>query len=367
MPKIIGLSATPARGDGRGLGNIFDRIIPAPQTADLIPLNHLVGTRVFAPHDPDLKGVQTKAGDYVESQLAERMDKAELVGDIVEHWLRLAGRQPTIAFCCNVAHSKHTCDQFRLAGVLAEHIDASTPAKERKAILEKLAKGEIEVVCNCGILTEGFDAPNVGCIIMARPTKSAVLFRQMIGRGLRTAPGKTHCLVLDHSGAVFRHGFAEDRVEWTLHEDRRAENPTHSARSARHETSLCTCPECSAVRMQGQPCTACGWRPQPKAKPVDVIDGALGLVNRDRTVQPENWTSADRQHFWAELIWIAREKGWSAKAPLAMYRERFRTWPDSRTPPQPATPSLATRRWVKSRTIAYARGRAAAQQRSAQA
>jgi DNA repair protein RadD len=357
MPKIIGLSATPARGDGRGLGGIFDRIIDSPQNADLIALGYLVPTKVFAPHDPDLKGVQTKAGDYVESQLAERMDKAELVGDIVEHWQRHAARQATIAFCCNVPHSKHTCDRFRLAGVLAEHIDASTPPEERKRILADLAAGKVEVVCNCGILTEGFDAPNVGCIIMARPTKSVVLFRQMIGRGLRTAPGKTHCLVLDHSGAVFRHGFAEDRVEWALHEDRRAENATQSARSARHETSLCTCPECSAVRMQGQPCTACGWRPQPKAQAVDVANGDLRQVDRARRSLPNEWTPETREQFHRQLIYIANERGYQQGWASHKYKEKFGSWPAKKYIP-PLEPDPAVRSWVKSRQIAYARSHA---------
>jgi len=355
--RIIGLSATPARGDGRGLGNIFQRIIDAPQTADLIALGYLVGTRVYAPHNPDLKGVQTVAGDYNEGQIAERMDKAAITGDILEHWLRHANRQPTIAFCCNVAHSKHTCDQFRLAGVLAEHIDASTPADERKAILARLAKGEIEVVCNCGILTEGFDAPNVGCIIMARPTKSTVLFRQMIGRGLRPAPGKEYCLVLDHSGAVFRHGFAEDRVEWTLHEDRRAEVPAQAGRSSHKSPSLCACPECSAVRMEGQPCTACGWRPQPRARPVEVANGELIQIDRARRTLPSEWTPENKQQFYQQLLFLANEKGYQQGWASHKFREKFGAWPVKKFLP-PLPPDQAVRSWVKSRQIAYARSQA---------
>jgi hypothetical protein len=242
---------------------------------------------------------------------------------------------------------------------MAEHIDAGTPADERRATLASLARGQIEIVTNCGILTEGFDAPNVGCIIMARPTKSIVLYRQMIGRGLRAAPGKDYCLVLDHCGAVFGHGFVEDRVDWTLHADRRADVPAQYARSVHRARALTTCNECHAVRMEGQPCSACGWRPQRKSEDIQVADGMLGLVDRDRKVKPQDWTSADKSQFWAELIWIVDEKGWKPGAALALYRERFGTWPDSRVPPTRATPSIATRRWVKSRTIAYARGRAA--------
>jgi DNA repair protein RadD len=285
------------------------------------------------------------------------MDKAEITGDIVEHWLRLADRRPTIAFCCNVGHSKHVCDQLRLSGILAEHLNANTPADERKAILAGLAKGEVEVVTNCGILTEGFDAPNVGCVIMARPTKSTVLFRQMMGRGLRAAPGKDHCLVLDHSGAVFRHGFAEDRVAWTLHEDRRADVPAQAARAASRALTLCACPECSAVRLEGQPCSACGWRPQPKPQAVEVATGELIQINRSRRTNPSQWTPEKRDQFHRELLGIAAERGYKPGWASHKFKERFGDWPANRFAP-PAPPSDTTRAWVRSRQIAYAKAMA---------
>ena len=104
-------------------------------------------------------------------------------------------------------------------GVRAEHIDGATPKPERDAALARLASGEIELITNCMVLTEGWDMPEVGCCILARPTKKMGLYRQMIGRVLRPAEGKPDAIILDHSGAVFRHGFAEDPVEWTLDPD----------------------------------------------------------------------------------------------------------------------------------------------------
>ena len=140
------------------------------------------------------------------------MNKDKLVGDIVTHWFNYGERRKTVAFACGVGHSIHIRDEFRRSDVRAEHIDGHTPLDERAAILAKLAVGDTDVVTNCMVLTEGWDMPDIGCCILARPTKSMGLFRQMVGRVLRPAPGKIDAIVLDHSGAVFRHGLPEDRV-----------------------------------------------------------------------------------------------------------------------------------------------------------
>jgi DNA repair protein RadD len=115
--QIIGMTATPCRRDGRGLGGIFERLIECPQVSELIKLGYLVRTKVYAPSTPDLKGVHTRQGDYVESELAKIMDKAELVGDIVSHWHRLAERRKTVVFATSVTHSIHLCDEFAKSGV----------------------------------------------------------------------------------------------------------------------------------------------------------------------------------------------------------------------------------------------------------
>jgi DNA repair protein RadD len=227
---LLGLTATPCRGDGRGLGGIFETIIETPQVAELIEKGFLVRTRVYAPVIPDLKGVRVQAGHYNERQLAERMDRPQLIGDIVAHWLKYSERRRTVAFTVNVGHSIHLRDEFSKSGVRAEHIDATTPKAERDATLARLASGDIELVTNCMVLTEGWDMPEVGACILARPTRKMGLYRQMIGRVLRPAPGKPDAIILDHAGAVFRHGFAEDHVEWVLDPDRPAKSPTHEAR-----------------------------------------------------------------------------------------------------------------------------------------
>jgi superfamily II DNA or RNA helicase len=203
--RRYGFTATPCRGDGKGLGDLFDELIVGPQVAELQKDRHLVPVKYFAPTKVDLKGVRVQQGDYAIGELAERMNRAHLIGDIVTQWHRLAERRRTIAFAVDVAHSVSIRDEFLKAGVRAEHLDGATPKNERDAILARLASGETELVVNCMVLTEGFDCPPVGCIQLARPTKQMGLYRQMAGRGLRPADNKSNLILIDHGGAVHRH------------------------------------------------------------------------------------------------------------------------------------------------------------------
>src|SRR5262249_21555994 len=161
-------------------------------------------------------------------------------------------------------------------------LDGTTPTDARDAILARLESGETEVVTNCMVLTEGFDCPDIGCIVLARPTKKMGLFRQMIGRGLRPADGKSDCVILDHSGAVFRHGLPEDHVQWTLDPNQRAEAPAHQARLDHKVPSLLECSQCGALRLGGKPCPHCGFLPQRPPRSVFIADGELGLVQGGR-------------------------------------------------------------------------------------
>ena len=264
---LLGSTATPCRSDGRGLGNFFDTIVEGPQVAELIEQKHLVPTVYYAPVEPDLKGVETRQGDYAINQLADRMNRDDLVGDVVSTWHRYGERQKTLVFAVDVAHSVHVKDEFVRSGVRAEHVDGSTPKEERDAILARLASGETELVSNCMVLTEGFDLPAIGCIVLARPTKQLGLFRQMAGRGLRPAEGKSNLILIDHSGAVYRHGLLEDPIKWTLDTDKRAENPTHQSRSTSVFSKLLECRQCGALRKGGEACGHCGFCRSADPKP----------------------------------------------------------------------------------------------------
>jgi DNA repair protein RadD len=353
--KILGLTATPCRGDGRGLGGIFTKIVEAPQVAQLIERVCLVKTRVYAPIDPNLRGVDTQNGDYVTSQLSERVNTDQLVGDIVTQWHKHGERRKTVAFAVDVAHSMHIRDEFVRAGVRAEHIDGKTPKAERDGILGRLRSGELELVTNCMVLTEGRDMPDVSCCILARPTKKMGLYRQMLGRVLRAAEGKADAIVLDHSGAVFRHGLPEDPVDWTLDQDRKAVSKVHENRKA-GDAKLIECTECSALRLGGQPCPACGFLPKRPSRGVDYIDGDLALVGGKPGHSIEQ-----RRSFYGQLRSYALERGHKSGWAAHKFKEKFGTFPPwDWNQLQHIAPEPATRSWIRSRTIAFAKSRGVA-------
>jgi DNA repair protein RadD len=354
---LLGLTATPCRSDGRGLGGIFDVIVECPQVAELIEQKYLVKTRVYAPVDPDLKGVETRVGDYVESQLAERMDRANLVGDIVTHWHKYGERRKTVCFAVNVAHSLHIRDEFIKSGVRAEHVDGSTPKPDRDAALARLASGETELITNCQVLGEGWDLPEVACCILARPTRKMGLYRQMVGRTLRPAPGKGNAIVLDHSGAVFRHGFVEDRVEWFFDPEKRSVSPTHAKRLELGQSSrLLECSQCGSMRVAGEKCQHCGFLPQRPPKPVPFKDGDLALVDRNSRTALDMTDPTERMRWQAMLTQIAIARGYRLGWAAHKFREKFGTWPPVRSI-GPIEPSLEVLSWVRSRNIAWAKSK----------
>ena len=351
--RILGLTATPCRGDGRGLGGIFETMIECPQVAELIKGGYLVKSCVYAPSTPDLTGVRVQAGDYVEAQLASRMDRPELVADIVSTYLKYGEGRKAVCFATGVGHSIHLRDRFNEAGVRAEHIDSGTPKDERDATLARLASGKIDVVCNCMVLTEGWDMPEAGCCILARPTRKMGLFRQMIGRVLRPAPGKTDAIILDHSGAVFCHGLPEDHVDWTLAPDKTARSPEHEARKP--ETfggpKLLDCTQCGALRQGGKACPNCGFLPVRKPDLVRVREGNLALV----TASGKPGTAEVNVRAWhAMLTAIADEYGYKPGWVAHQFKKKFGYWPPWRNV-IPIDPTMEVRAWVRSRNIAFAR------------
>ncbi|MBK8184789.1 MAG: DEAD/DEAH box helicase family protein [Candidatus Competibacteraceae bacterium] len=220
---VLGLTATPERLDGKGLDGIFHDLLEVATVPDLIDSGFLVTPTCLGP-SPEmaaqlksaLASVKVRGGDYAEGALGDAMDHAELVGDIVQHWKEWAAGQKTIVFAASILHSQHIIQQFQAAGIPAAHLDGKMATPEREGILAAWRSGDIQVVSNCQILTEGFDFPELSCCVLARPTKSVALFLQMCGRVLRTAPGKSGAMILDHAGNILEHGPPHiDRV-WTL-------------------------------------------------------------------------------------------------------------------------------------------------------
>ena len=314
---LIGTSATPYRLDGRGLGEWFDDLVVVAQVDELIAAGWLVPPVVFAPSEPDVSMVPTARGDFNQRQLAAAVDRPTLIGDVIATWRRLASDRTTVVFAVGVDHSLHLVANFRAAGVTAAHLDAETPAEERAATLARVAAGEIQVLSNVGLFTEGWDLPRVACVVMARPTQSRSLYRQMAGRGLRPYPGKRDCLILDHAGNVFRHGLPQEPEEFSLAGVQR--------RKAETVQSVRTCPACFAVCAGGTPaCPQCGEPFPVKRRPLVVRKGELEPMSaRAASIPPDR-----RAEMLAKWELVAREKGYRSGYALAIFRSTFGQWPD---------------------------------------
>jgi len=243
---VLGLTATPERLDGKGLDGIFHDLLEVATVPDLIDSGFLVAPTCLGP-SPEMAAqlkatlatVKVRCGDYAEGQLGEAMDNATLVGDIVAHWQEWAPGQKTIVFAASILHSQHIIQQFQDAGVAAAHLDGGMATPERERILAAWRRGDLQVVSNCQILTEGFDFPELSCCILARPTKSVALYLQMVGRVLRVAPGKSGALILDHAGNILEHGPPHIERVWTLQ--------GASKKRRTEKTHACFLPGCGAL------------------------------------------------------------------------------------------------------------------------
>lgn len=319
---ILGLTATPCRRDGKGLGATFSALVQVSQVKGLVEQNFLVPFVAYAPSRPDLKGVKVKMGDYAEDQLAEAVDKPQLVGDIAEHWYKLAKGRQTIIFCASIAHSNHIADAFSAMGVRVKHLDGETPKDQREEILDDLAKGNIQVVCNVGVLTEGYDCPAVSCVVLARPTKSYGLFLQMAGRGMRPHPSKTDLLLLDHAGAIYEHGMIDDDVNWTLEPGKLSwEKKKYEKKTA----MPWICDHCHHVNQptRSKHCEKCGLKPI-ETKQIAVGPGHLERVKKKTKTA---FNSGEEAKVWKDSFWRCVRLGLKMGAAAHMYRKKTGKWP----------------------------------------
>ena len=359
--KIYGFTATPGRFDGKGMGNLFDKLISVASIGQLIALGYLVPPKYLAPSAPDMDRVKTRMGEWDQSQVAERM--MPLLGDIVGHWMRHAGGRRTVLFATKIEQSVFMAEAFREAGVSAEHCDGTMLTKQRDAIFQRFRSGETQVLCNVELATYGFDLPELDCIIMARPTKSLVKYIQMVGRGMRIAPGKSDCLLLDHAGNVHYHGFVDDERYWSLTgvRDPKATYKTPKGEVKRKPFRNLTCPKCSTVFVASLTCPNCGYHFTALAESFTIVDGELVPFSDENK---NELSLLEQMRFFTELMWYQRHKGYKPGWAAYAYKERFKTWPPRQWNTYDPTPmSLATQRYIKYMNIRRAKSKVSSHSR----
>lgn len=356
---VIGLTATPARGDGTGLGAVYNDLVQVTDIAGLTRQGYLVPVRYFAPSELDLTGIKQTKSDYNEKALGEFMDRAELIGDIWHNWNRIARDRKTVIFCTTRAHSRHVCNEFVRHGISAEHLDGETPKDERKAILERVNSGETQVLCNVFVATYGLDIPSLECAVLARPTKNIALYLQTVGRILRTSPGKEDAIVIDHSGAVKQHGFVDEFIPWTLH-DRDIRVLKDKKNKEKNEPKEIRCGDCGTVFKSSRVCPNCGKELVGKSEPIPVHQADLQEIILAEKKANRTYSVEQKREFIGGLKTIAYQKGYSKGWVSNQYRSKFGVWPNAHQGAPAVRATVEVQQFVKSQQIAYAKARARA-------
>lgn len=321
---FVGLSATPGRTDGKPLGAWWTALIKGTTYAEAIAAGYLVEPLVYSlPLLADMSTVRTTAGDYNAEDLEAAVNKSALIGDVVREWKAKAGDRRTVVFAVSVAHSRAIVQQFVEAGVIAEHLDGTTPVDERRAILKRLEQGATRVVCNVGVLTEGWDCPPVKCLVLACPTKSVVKYLQMAGRVLRPWEG-VQPVILDHGGNVDRvvngepMGLPHVDREWSLTDKPKLVGAAPSKACgtcfAMIPASCRSCPHCA----EEQPIKVSPPPPESLTH-VELVLRGLDKLGDDKT-------DPKLAHFRG-LAKMAAERGWKPGAVNYRYEEKFGTLP----------------------------------------
>ena len=231
--KGLGVTATPLRADGKGLGRdydgLFDDMVIGPNMRELIRRGFLTEYRIFAPPSdyqrPDTIG---GSGDFTMVNMKKATKQSHIVGDIVAHYVKIAMGKPGVTFVPDVETAHDVAAQFCSAGVPAVAVSAKTPDRERIDCINRFKRGELRQLVNVDLFGEGFDLPAIEVVSMGRPTESYGLYVQQFGRALRLLDGKTHGIIIDHVGNVARHGLPDAPREWSLERRERRSKDTPS-------------------------------------------------------------------------------------------------------------------------------------------
>lgn len=299
----LGLTATPQRLDGKGLGGYFDKLLLGPTVATLIAEGYLSPYRLFAPGAFDTSHIHKVAGDFNRAEVATAMGASTVVGDAVQTYRQHAEGGRALVFVWSLEASRALAAAFTAAGITSAHVDGETPKDERLRALRAFRAGDLRVLCNVDLFGEGLDVPAVDAVFLLRPTDSLGLYLQQCGRGLRMSPGKTTVRIFDHVGNWTRHGLPDEDRAWSL--EGKKKKPRDEAGGRR-------CGECFAVSPAGsQVCVNCHAPFPSKQRKMTQVDGELSEVDQEamryRSLEEEH--GCRTLHDWQEL---ARKRGFKS-------------------------------------------------------
>lgn len=287
----LGVTATPSRADGMGLGahhdGVFEAMILGPTMRDLIEMGALCAYEIAVPESDFTidESKIAKSGDWSTQRMREASKRSHIVGDVVTEYLRRAPGKRAICFATDVETSNEIAQRFNDAGVAAASVSAKTPTEVRNDYIRRFRDGRITVLVNVDLFGEGFDVPAVEVVIMARPTASLAVYLQQFGRALRPMDGKPFGLVIDHVSNWKRHGFPDKPHIWTLdRRDKRAKREPDP-----DDIELTSCKSCSRPYEKVHAiCPYCGEAPPAPAgggRSIEQVDGDFFLLDREMVAQ----------------------------------------------------------------------------------
>lgn len=311
----VGFTATPVRLDGKPLGDIYDALIQGVDARWLIENRRLAPYEYYAPTLVDTSGLRTVAGDYVGSDLEQLMNERCIYGDVLDNYERFGRGERTIVYCVSVAHARRTAEAFQNAGIRAESISAGTPSNRRKAIFDAFRAGEITVLCNVGIISEGVSIDEVSCCILLRPTESVALGIQQMMRCMRYLPDKT-AKIIDCVGNYTRVGLPDDPREWNL------DKPVRKRRLTDENGNfyLRCCPECYMTFRTSHKCPFCGTEYPLHAKEIQAKEEIeLARITAEEAAKVAEAKKAARVQqgragTFEELVQLGKQRGYKNPA-----------------------------------------------------
>lgn len=272
--KVLGVTATPERLDGRGLGDIFDSMVLGPSVAWLIENGFLAKPVYYAPRTiMDFSRVKRIAGDYAKGEIDEMMNKPSITGDVIKHYNTYLPGKTAVAFCNSIKHATNVSEAFCNAGIKSAVIEGNMSREQRQGIIKDLASRNIHVLTSCELISEGFDLPSVNGAILLRPTNSLAMYLQQVGRCLRPKSDQSEAIILDHVGNL-EHGLAEEPRDWSL------EGAAKNRREKEAILETRQCEECFRVYM-GTTCPECGAVRQSKAREIEIREGELQKIEAE--------------------------------------------------------------------------------------
>lgn len=314
VPRI-GVTATPERIDGSGLSDVNDILIVGVTAKWLIANGYLSPYDYYAPLI-DMPNFHVNHGDFVQSEVAAYFDKnrSKVYGDVIKHYKAIADGKQAIAYLPTVEASEQTAQAFTQAGIAAAHIDGSTPKAQRDEIINNFRSGNVKILCNVDIVSEGFDVPDCECVILLRPTKSLILYTQQAMRCMRFKEGK-RAIIIDHVNNLKRFGFPDRDREWLLE--------GHPHKKSDGEQPLKICDNCfAAVPISTRVCPICGKKFEVN-EGYKHVDAELVKVN-NAAERVKFYLSPSECETVKELTEYAKLHGY--KPGWVWYQQKSRGW-----------------------------------------